>query len=116
MNHLYQHNQIQNYLDRRLVDFFCEVNTDNAWVDVKTLASWIFETNATSEFQLHYTAKKLRNITGIAHTSAARLSFLDKRQQVEGGRYLYTYKLTAPYSISGTTQRYVGRQSACTID
>ncbi|WP_186539649.1 hypothetical protein [Synechococcus sp. BIOS-E4-1] len=116
MNQLYQHNQIQNYLDRRLVDFFCEVNADNAWVDAKTLACWVFETNNPSEFQRQYTAKKLRNITGIAHTSAARLSFLDRRQQVVNNRYVHTYKLSKMCEEAGSGMRKGKKKSVCIID
>jgi len=117
MNNLYQHNQIQNHLDRRLVDFFCEVNTDNSWVDVHTLASWVFETNAPSEYQLEYTARKLRNITGLSFTSAARLSFLDKQKQIKGKRVQYSYRLISPGFIKSKTEVKANeKQLACAED
>ena len=117
MNKLYHHNQIQNHLDRRLVDFFCEVNTDNSWADVQTLASWMFETNAPSEYQLNYTARKLRSITGLSHTSASRLSFLDKQKRVQNNRACYSYRLISPGFIKcGTESNYRERELACTED
>lgn len=117
MNKLYQHNQIQNHLDRRLVDFFCEVNTDNSWVDVTTVASWVFETNAPSEYQLNYTARKLRGITGVSHTTAARLSFLVQRQKVKGHKVHYSYRLISPgFIIKGAEATVESRELACAED
>lgn len=117
MNKLYHHNQIQNHLDRRLVDFFCEVNKENNWVDVSTLASWVFETNAPSEYQLSYTARKLRNITGLRFTSAARLSFLDQKKQERNNRICYSYRLISPGFIESSKEAHTfNREMACAED
>ena len=74
MNPLYKHNEIQNHLDERLIDCFCEQNTDNRWLQIRDIASWVFETNNPNAFQKSYTLRKINSLVGVRHTAKHKTS------------------------------------------
>lgn len=69
MNPCYIKNEITNHLDRRLVDCFCDQNKQNQWLQVRDVASWVFETNKPNAFQKNYVMRKLNSLVGLRNTA-----------------------------------------------
>lgn len=88
----YEHDAIQNQYDIRLVDCFIKQNPNNNWLQPKDVAAWVFQTNAPSGHQITYCQRKLSSILGMAWTSQAEKSFLEKGRSATNP-YVYVYRL-----------------------
>lgn len=95
MNPLYIKNEIQNHLDRRLIDCFCEQNKSNQWLQVRDVASWVFETNNPNAFQKNYTLRKLNSLVGLRDTAAFKQSAFESSYD-PGIEYKLVYRLKDP--------------------
>ena len=71
---LYQHKEITNRLDRRLLDLFVQQNQQNRWLTLTECACWVFETNTPSEYHKTYTRNKLTALVGAMGTRAREKS------------------------------------------
>ena len=90
---LYQHKEITNRLDRRLIDLFVQQNQSNAWLTLTQCASWVFETNTPNEYHKTYTKNKLAALIGGMNTSVrAKTSFEMKFTPEVVGRFVYRLK------------------------
>ena len=90
---LYQHKEIKNRLDRRLLDLFIQQNQQNDWLTLTECACWVFETNAPSEYHKTYTRNKLTALVGAMGTRAQDNSCFEREYKPEVvGRFIYRLK------------------------
>ena len=90
---LYQHKEITNRLDRRLIDLFVQQNQGNAWLTLTQCASWVFETNTPNEYHKTYTKNKLAALIGGMNTSVRAKTFFEMKFTPEVvGRFVYRLK------------------------
>lgn len=83
----------------RLLELFSTQNESGDWLDSHTVACWIFETNAPTEFQKLRSQSLLRNLSSQARAAKGPAKFLDvKIQSVDTGYGSTVFRPT--YKIS----------------
>ena len=90
---LYQHKEITNRLDRRLLDLFIQQNQQNNWLTLTECACWVFETNTPNDYHKTYTRNKLTALVGAVGTRAREASSFEREHRPEViGRFVYRLK------------------------
>ena len=64
-----------------LFDLFTNQTTRSQWIDSKTVASWMFQTNSPSEFQLKRAKSLLHKLSTVASGPSRKAALLDMQIQ-----------------------------------
>ena len=90
---------ITNQFDSRGFELFINQNTDNQWLSADDVASWMFETNSPTDYQLNIAIRFLNNAStemllgnnplGVLEKKVTTLSYQSGKRQLKRTKPVY---------------------------
>lgn len=111
----YQHSQIENSLDQRLVDLFVKENSNNEWLSIDDMARWVYQTNQAKNHQRNYVGFKVLKIVGALYSKEAKDSFLESGYIDVNGQPEYAYRLKPELQINRALTLSVNTESGAAV-